>query len=137
MAHILIIEDDYDIRNVTEFILADAGHSVVSARDGLSGVELATEIQPDLILMDLSLPRLDGWNATHQLKANTATLRIPVIAFTAHMSKSATSRAMTAGCETVISKPFEVDSLLQVITSVLTQHALPGGHPAREIGGTP
>jgi two-component system cell cycle response regulator DivK len=135
MAHILIIEDDYDIRHVTEFILAEAGHSVVSARDGLSGVEMATQIQPDLVLMDLSLPRLDGWKATHQLKTQTATLHIPVIAFTAHVSKAATTQAMLAGCETVISKPFEVDALLHIITLVLTHQALPGRYSSREMGG--
>src|SRR5690349_12822767 len=76
MAHILIIEDDRDIRNVTEFILADAGYSVVSANNGQSGVELAASIQPNLILMDLALPGLNGWEATRQLKADTATQHI-------------------------------------------------------------
>ena len=123
MAYILIIEDDRDIRNVTELILAEADHRVVTANDGLRGVELATCMQPDLILMDLGLPRLDGWKATQRIKANTATQHIPIIAFTAIISPAATKQALTAGCATVVTKPFDVDGRLEIITGLLAQQA--------------
>lgn len=119
MAHILIIEDYRDTSDIVNLILGDAGHTVSNAADGLSGVEMAAHIQPDLILMDLSLPRLDGWSATEQLKACAETRHIPVIAFTAHVSLEEHSRAWDAGCATIITKPFELDALLMTVNSLL------------------
>ena len=85
MAHILIVEDAPDNRTIAELILQSAGHTVVSIGDGASAVGVAAITRPDAILMDLSLPQLDGWEATRRLKANPATRDIPVIAFTAHI----------------------------------------------------
>lgn len=121
MAHILVVEDTQDNREVTEIILEDAGHTVLSAVDGASGIMVATNARPDLILMDLSLPRMDGWEATRRLKANPATRNIPVIAFTAHVLQDDAERARAAGCAAVIEKPFEIDALLGKIAAFLDQ----------------
>ena len=123
MAHILIIEDYRDNRDVTELILAEAGHTVVTASDGLRGLYLAARDQPDLILMDLALPGLDGWAATQRLKAYPLTQHIPVLAFTAHVTQDDIAHALAAGCVAVISKPFEIDSLLSTVGAALDQSA--------------
>ena len=121
MAHILVVEDTLDNREVAELILRDAGYTVLSATDGPSGIAAATITQPDLILMDLSLPRLDGWEATRRLKADPATRDIPVIAFTAHVLQDDEARAREVGCAAVIAKPFEIDALLDQIAAFLDQ----------------
>ena len=125
MAHILIIEDQRDNRDITELILAGAGHRVASASDAVRGLYLAARDQPDLILMDLALPRLDGWEATQRLKAYPLTRHIPVVAVTAHVRQDALARAQAAGCMAVITKPFEIDTLLSTIAGVLGQSPPP------------
>jgi two-component system cell cycle response regulator DivK len=122
MAHILIVEDAPDNRTIAELILQSAGHTVVSVGDGASAVCVAVSMQPDAILMDLSLPQLDGWEATRRLKAHPATRNIPVIAFTAHILPSDLERARAAGCATVIAKPFEIDVFLAQIAALVDQH---------------
>jgi CheY-like chemotaxis protein len=121
MATILLIEDSRDNRNVTELILIDAGYTVITAGDGLRGLNLATRAHADLIVMDLALPRLDGWAATRRLKVEPATQHIPVVAFTAHVTPEAIARAEIAGCVAVVTKPFEIDTLLDTIARVLAQ----------------
>jgi two-component system cell cycle response regulator DivK len=121
MAHIMVVEDARDNRTIAELILQSAGHTVTSVGDGASAVKVAASSHPDAILMDLSLPRLDGWEATRRLKANPATCDIPVIAFTAHTLPSDLERARAAGCATVIGKPFEIDFFLAQIDSLLAQ----------------
>jgi two-component system cell cycle response regulator DivK len=121
MPHILVIEDYRDNREVTELILSDAGYSVTTADDGLRGVQMAVQCQPDLVLMDLALPRLNGWDATQRLKATPATRHIPVVAFTAHVLPDDLVRARAAGCSAVIVKPFEINTLLTEIAAVLAQ----------------
>jgi two-component system, cell cycle response regulator DivK len=123
MATILLIEDSLDNRNMTERILTDAGYTVVTAEDGLHGLNLAVSAQPDLIVMDLALPRLDGWAATRRLKAQPATRHIPVVACTAHVMPEAIARAKAAGCAAVVTKPFKIDILLHTIAGVLAQGA--------------
>jgi len=118
MAHILVVEDTPDNRNIAELILLDAGHTVVSVGDGASGILAAKKTRPDVILMDLSLPRLDGWEATRRLKSNPSTRDIPVIAFTAHILPGDLDRAMAAGCAAVIAKPFEIDLFLNEIETL-------------------
>ena len=121
MAHILVVEDARDNRTIAELILQSAGHTVVSVGDGASAVKVAASTHPDAILMDLSLPQLDGWEATRRLKANAATCDIPVIAFTAHTLPSDLDRALAAGCARVIAKPFEIDFFLAQIDALLAQ----------------
>jgi CheY-like chemotaxis protein len=125
MAHILIVEDYRDTRDVTQLILADAGHRVSIASDGVRGLYLAARDQPDLILMDLALPQLDGWAATQRLKAYPLTWHIPVVAFTAHVTQEDIARARMAGCAAVISKPFEIDTLLNTVAIALKPSAPP------------
>ena len=130
MAHILVIEDAPDNRNVAELILRDAGHTVVSVGDAASGIIAALISHPDVILMDLSLPKLDGWEATRRLKSNPATRDIPVIAFTAHALPTDIERAQAAGCSSVIAKPFEIDFFLHQIHAMLEQ---PNHQHSREV----
>jgi CheY-like chemotaxis protein len=123
MFHILVVEDYRDNREVARLILSDAGYNVSTAGDGLRGVQLAIQCHPDLVLMDLSLPRLNGWEATQRLKATPATRFIPVVAFTAHVLPDDLARAHAAGCSAVIAKPFEIDTLLNEIAALLAQPA--------------
>lgn len=132
MARILIVEDERDNRDVAGLILADAGHTVVSASDGAQGVALAVCTRPDLILMDLLLPALDGWEATRQLKAHPATRHIPVVAFTAQLDEESVARAIEAGCLAVIAKPFDLNAFLSSVAEILAQHPCP---PQRRRGG--
>jgi CheY-like chemotaxis protein len=125
MAHILIIEDQRDNRDITELILAGYGHRVASASDAVRGLYLAARDQPDLILMDLALPQLDGWEATRRLKAYPLTRHIPVVALTAHVRQADRARAEAAGCVAVITKPFKIAVLLSTIAGVLAQSPSP------------
>ena len=121
MAHILLVEDAPDNRQIAEIILRDAGHTVLSVADGASGMIAAVTAQPDIILMDLALPLVDGWEATRRIKAHPATRDIPVIAFTAHVLREDAERAHEAGCAAVIAKPFEIETLLRQIDILLDQ----------------
>lgn len=119
MAYILVVEDSRDNREVTRLILQGAGHTVLIAPDGVSGLDAAVRAKPDLILMDLALPHIDGWEATRRLKEDPATRDIPVIAFTAHVLAEDMQRARDVGCAAVIAKPFKVDTLLQQVDHCL------------------
>jgi two-component system, cell cycle response regulator DivK len=88
----------------------------------MHGVQLATREHPDLILMDLWLPLLDGWKATRRIKANPATRHIPVVTCTAYVTQEDLTRAVAAGCTAVIAKPFELTTLLHNVAAVLEQH---------------
>ena len=125
MAYILLVEDTQDNRAIVELILRDAGHTVLSVGDGESGLAAAAALHPDLILMDLALPCVDGWEATRRLKADPVTRDIPVVAFTAHVLQEDADRAREAGCVAVIAKPFEINTLLsQIDTLVEQQHSV-------------
>ena len=121
MAYILLVEDTQDNRAIAELILREAGHTVLSVADGESGMAAAAALHPDLILMDLALPLVDGWEATRRLKSNPATRDIPVVAFTAHVLQEDADRAREAGCIAVIAKPFEIDALLGQIDALVDQ----------------
>ena len=121
MAYILLVEDTQDNRAIAELILRDAGHTVLSVADGESGMAAAAALHPDVILMDLALPFVDGWEATRRLKANPATRDIPVVAFTAHVLQEDADRAREAGCVAVIAKPFEINTLLNQIDALVEQ----------------
>jgi CheY-like chemotaxis protein len=99
--------------------LARRGFEVAIAVDGAQGVELARASRPDLILMDMSLPVLDGWEATRRLKADPSTQRIPVIALTAHAMSSDRDKALEAGCDDYDTKPIELPRLLAKIEALL------------------
>src|SRR5690554_2403128 len=97
-ALVLMVEDNIDNRGIYRTILEHSGIAVIEAEDGETGVRMATEQLPDLILMDVSLPIIDGWQATRMLKEDPRTSRIPVIALTAHALTTDRQRAIEAGC---------------------------------------
>lgn len=102
---VLIVDDVDDGREICAEYLQFRGFRVATAADGLEALEKAFELLPDLILMDLSLPKLDGWEATRRLKQDERTRTIPVIALTAHALVSTHERAREAGCDAVVTKP--------------------------------
>lgn len=109
---ILYVEDDDDNVFVLKSQLSRAGYAVVIATDGAQGVAMAASEQPDLILMDLSLPILDGWEATRRIKAAPETKHIPVIALTAHAMTGDREKALAVGCNDFDTKPVELTRLL-------------------------
>jgi CheY-like chemotaxis protein len=115
---ILYVEDNEDNIYMLESRLTRQGYTVVIARDGASGVELAISEQPDLILMDLSLPVLDGWEATRRIKAAEQTGHIPVIALTANAMTGDRETALAAGCDDFDSKPIVMTRLLEKIRTL-------------------
>jgi len=119
MAKILIIEDNEMNRDMLSRRLQRKGYEVVIAVDGGEGVDMATNHAPDLILMDMSLPTLDGWEATRRLKAAEGTGSIPVIALTAHAMSGDREKALEAGCDDYDTKPIELPRLLGKIEALL------------------
>jgi two-component system cell cycle response regulator DivK len=108
---ILIVEDNPDNRTLITDILLAMDYTVIEAVDGEQGVAKATAEQPDLILMDLSLPQMDGWTATTRIKAQEALKDIPIIALTAHAMVGDREKALEAGCDDYISKPIDLAEL--------------------------
>jgi two-component system cell cycle response regulator DivK len=116
---ILYVEDNEDNVYVLKSRLTRAGHTVLVAPDGAQAVTIAAGEQPDVILMDLSLPVLDGWEATRRIKAAPATRSIPVIALTAHAMAGDREKAMAAGCDDFDTKPVEMPRLLGKIQALV------------------
>ncbi len=119
MPKILVVEDNEMNRDMLSKRLRRRGYQVVVAVDGGEGLELARSEAPDLILMDMSLPVLDGWEATRRLKADPATRSIPVIALTAHAMSEDRERALAAGCDDYDTKPVELPRLVEKIDALL------------------
>lgn len=119
MARILYVEDNDDNVYMLRRRLERHGHEVIVATDGEGGVVLARAERPDLVLMDLSLPVMDGWEATRSLKAAAETRAIPVIALSAHAMPGDRERALAAGCDDYDCKPVDLPSLLAKIDSLL------------------
>lgn len=119
MSKILLVEDNEMNRDMLSRRLERKGYEVVIAVDGQAGVDMASSANPDLILMDLSLPVMDGWEATRRIKADAATQGIPVIALTAHAMAGDEQKAREAGCDDYDTKPVELNRLLGKITSLL------------------
>ena len=119
VAKILLVEDDEMNRDMLSRRLVKRGYDVVIATDGAMGVEMAGTEKPDIILMDMSLPVMDGWDATRTLKAADATKRIPVIALTAHAMSGDEDKARAAGCDEFDTKPVELARLLGKIEALL------------------
>jgi two-component system cell cycle response regulator DivK len=120
MAKILLVEDNEMNRDMLSRRLQRKGYEVVIAVDGGEGVEMAHSHAPNLILMDMSLPVLDGWEATRRLKAAPETSKIPIIALTAHAMASDREKAMEAGCDDYDTKPIELPRLLGKIEAWLS-----------------
>jgi two-component system, cell cycle response regulator DivK len=119
MPRILIVEDNAANMKLATFLLESAGHSLLSATDAEAGLALAQEQRPDLILMDIQLPGMDGLEAITLLKANEATRSIPVIALTALAMKGDEERILAAGCEGYIAKPIRYKEFLAAIAAQL------------------
>ena len=115
MARILLVEDNEMNRDMLSRRLAKKGHEVMLAVDGGEGVAMAKSEQPDLILMDMSLPVLDGWEATRAIRAETSTQAIPIIALTAHAMDGERAKALEAGCNDFDTKPVDLPRLLEKI----------------------
>lgn len=116
---ILVVEDNPDNRMLIIDLLASKGYRPIEARDGEEGIALARQERPDLILMDLSLPRLDGWEATRRLKADAELKNIPIVALTAHAMADDRAKALDAGCDGYISKPINIWSFAEEIEGYL------------------
>ena len=123
MAKILLVEDNEMNRDMLSRRLIRNGFEVSIAIDGQQGVDMATSQLPDLILMDMSLPVIDGWEATRRIKANDATRKIPVIALTAHAMAGDREQAMEVGCDDYDTKPVEITRLLGKIAALLATKA--------------
>ena len=127
MARILIAEDSPDIRALIQMLLEAEGHRVTAVEDGRAAVATAREERPELILMDLSLPILSGWEATRQIRTDPATASIPILAVTAHAMHGDRERALAAGCDGFIAKPISEDTFAsRVISFINSRKAAPG-----------
>jgi CheY-like chemotaxis protein len=122
---ILYVEDNEDNIYVVRNRLTRAGFTILLATDGEQGVSMAVLEQPDLILMDLSLPVLDGWEATRRIKAAPETQHIPVVALTAHAMAGDREKALAAGCNDFDTKPIELPRLLEKIRALLAKRPVP------------
>lgn len=112
---VLLVEDNEDNLVVYRTILDHVGYNVLEARDGEEGVSRARQEHPDLILMDISIPKIDGWEATRRLKADRATRDIPIIALTAHALEEDRQKAVQAGCDGYLAKPVEPRRVVQEV----------------------
>src|SRR5581483_4221882 len=118
-ARVLIVEDNIDNYELVRFLLERAGHTTMWARSGKEGIDMAKTDHPDLILMDLSLPEMDGWTATERLKSDPLTKQIPVVALTAHTLPGDRKRALEAGCDGYLSKPMNMALFNETIEETL------------------
>jgi len=120
MPKVLLIEDNDLNRDMLTRRLQRRGYDIVSATDGEQGVALASSERPDLILMDISLPGLNGWDATRRIRENSATAGIPIIALTAHAMSGDREKTIEAGCDEYETKPVELNTLLAKMQALLT-----------------
>lgn len=121
MSKILLVEDNETNRDMLSRRLIRKGFEVVMAEDGQQAVDMAAAENPDIILMDMSLPVIDGWEATRRVKARENTRAIPVIALTAHAMAGDREKALDAGCDDYDTKPIEFQRLLDKITALLAR----------------
>lgn len=120
MGKILVVEDNSSNLKLFTLVLEKAGFAVLSAQDAVSGIELAIQYLPQLILMDIQLPGMDGLTATRQLKANPITAHIPVVALTAFAMKGDEQRIVAAGCDGYIAKPIQYKKFLVEVTRFIS-----------------
>jgi len=119
IARILVIEDNPDNLELVKFILEQAGYDVVGIPDGKKGLAWLVDNRPDLILLDMSLPEIDGWKLSRQIKDDPRTQGITVVALTAHTLPGDRKRAMDAGCDGFISKPLDVPNFAATVAGYL------------------
>jgi two-component system cell cycle response regulator DivK len=118
-ARILIVEDNMDNYELVRIVLERAGYNVFLAVNGRDGVDAARAQKPDLILMDLSMPEMDGWHAAQKIKTNEETKSIPLYALTTHTLPNERKRALEAGCDGYVAKPIHMKGFLDVIEQAL------------------
>jgi len=123
MAKLLLVEDNEMNRDMLSRRLVRRGYEVAIAVDGAEGVAMTRSEMPDLVLMDMSLPIIDGWEATRRIKAEPATKHLPVIGLTAHAMAGDREKALEAGCDDYDTKPIELDRLLSKIEALLSSGA--------------
>jgi CheY-like chemotaxis protein len=123
MAKLLLVEDNEMNRDMLSRRLIRRGYEVAVAVDGAQGVAMAQSEKPDLVLMDLSLPGIDGWEATRRIKAGAETKHLPVIGLTAHAMAGDREKALEAGCDDYDTKPIELERLIGKIESLLPNDA--------------
>lgn len=116
---VLVVEDNRDNMTLIVDVLTSLDYEVIQAHDGEEGITLAKSEHPDLILMDLSLPKIDGWEATRTIKANEKLQDIPIIALTAHAMVGDRERALEAGCDDYMTKPLNIQILASKLTAFL------------------
>jgi CheY-like chemotaxis protein len=119
VAKVLLVEDNEMNRDMLSRRLTKRGYTVAMAVDGRQGIDMALSEKPDIILLDMSLPIVDGWEAAQQIKANPASAGVPLIALTAHAMASDRERAISAGCDDFDTKPVELPRLLGKIETLL------------------
>ncbi len=119
-ASVLIIEDNIDNYELVRFLLERAGLDTIWARSGREGIDMAKANLPDLIIMDLSLPEMDGWTATERIKSDVATGHIPVVALTAHTLPGDRKRALEVGCDGYLSKPINISAFNEMLEDKLS-----------------
>jgi CheY-like chemotaxis protein len=126
---LLLVEDNEMNRDMLSRRLIRRGYEVLLAEDGGQGLEMARSSLPDLILMDMSLPVIDGWEATRQLKASAETRHIPVIGLTAHAMAGDREQAIAAGCDEYETKPIDLDRLIGKVEALLPKRTVDAGTP--------
>ena len=116
---VLVVEDYQDAREMYAAYLSFSGYRVAEATNGIEAIEKTVELMPDIILMDLALPRMDGWEATRRLKENERTRHIPIVALTGHALAGASEGARKAGCDSFVTKPCLPDDLVVEVRRML------------------
>ncbi len=129
-ATILIADDSPDIRTIMRYLLNDLGFAVVEAADGNEAVRLARQCRPALILLDLCMPGIDGWEVAARLRADPALDEVPILAMTAYSASSAVRAALLAGCQLVVAKPFELHDITRMIAALMVPHGMLAPHYA-------
>jgi CheY-like chemotaxis protein len=125
MAKILVVDDFEDSRFSLARLLELSGHTVIEAADGRAAVDLTADERPDIVLMDLTLPILDGVEATAKIRAAEAHAEVPIVALSAHDSEAHRTRALGAGCNAYVTKPVDFEALERLLTDVLAESETP------------
>jgi two-component system cell cycle response regulator DivK len=121
---ILIIEDNLDNLDLVRFLLEETEFQVLTAMDGREGLDMAREKHPDLLLLDLTIPEIDGWSVAHLLKASSETKNIKIVAMTAHILPGDRKKAFDAGCDGYLTKPLDIPTFASMVKSYFAPKAI-------------